>query len=148
MKKPITTFVHGVIDYVTVGTLASLPHILGANKRTTMLLTGAAASILTYSLLTDYDLGLFDVIPMKGHLALDGVSAATLLAAPLMDRGNTKMNAAILGIVASEIVVTALTKTQPTPTSRVARFLNRKTSAKTKGKAAQWLGKVAWWRAA
>jgi len=141
MQKPIPTSVHGAIDYLTVGTLATLPRVFGWNKRTTNLLTSAAGTMLSYSLMTDYELSLTKIIPMPGHLALDTFSAATLFAAPLMDKESKKANAIILGIGLFELTVTLLTRTQPTVKSKITRFMGRQVKPATLGKAAWLIGK-------
>ncbi len=141
MQKPIPTSVHGVIDYVTVGTLATLPRVFGWNKRTTNLLTGAAGTMLSYSLMTDYELSLTKILPMQAHLALDTVSAGTLFAAPLLDKESKTANAIILGIGLFELTVTLLTKTQPTVKSKITRFMGRQVKPSTLGKATWLIGK-------
>lgn len=136
MNRPISTTTHGVIDYVTVGTLATLPRVLKWNPRLTNLLSGSAASILGYSLLTDYELSLAKIVPMKTHLALDGVSALLAGTAPLIARERRKDAIfTMLGVAIFAATVTMLTRTQPTVKSRTVRFLGRKVSvpALTKG---------------
>ena len=118
MAKPIPTRVHGVLDYVSVGTLLALPRVLGWTPKVTTLLTGSAMLTLGASLLTKYELGLFKVLPMKGHLALDGMTAAMHAAAPflLLDDKDKKQGNALpilLGFVAFESLAALLTQTQP-----------------------------------
>jgi hypothetical protein len=142
MNRPISTTTHGVIDYVTVGTLATLPRVLKWNPRLTNLLSGSAASILGYSLLTDYELSLRKMIPMKTHLALDGVSALLVGAAPFIARERRKDAIfALLGIAVCEATVTALTRTRPTVKSRIARLLGRQAPIPVLAKTGWQIGK-------
>jgi hypothetical protein len=84
MKKPITTRVHGILDYSVGILLLLLPHICGfADVRPAASVTMTlGVTTLLYSLSTRYELGLFPLIPMKGHLLLDGLSAAFLILSP------------------------------------------------------------------
>lgn len=52
MNKPISTLVHGILDYVTAPTLIALPRMMGWGTRVTSLLTGAGAGVLGYSVMT------------------------------------------------------------------------------------------------
>jgi hypothetical protein len=60
-----------------------------------------------YSLLTDYELGLFKVIPMPMHLALDAANGALLAASPWLFGFAEEVSAPHLGLGLFEIVVTA-----------------------------------------
>jgi hypothetical protein len=75
----IPTRVHGVIDYLTSGTLLGAPELLRLkdvpSAALSLRLSGAKAA--AYSLLTDYELGLVRVLPMPVHLALDAASGAS-----------------------------------------------------------------------
>lgn len=112
--KLFSTRTHGVIDYLSVGTLLALPRALGWSKSVTSLLTNAAIGTLSYSLLTRYELGLFKVLPMRGHLFLDGMSGALLAGAPFLFLDeDTSVNAALVGLGLFEIVASLTTETRP-----------------------------------
>ncbi len=114
MQKPISTKEHGMLDLLTVGTLTTLPRVFRWEDRVTGLLTGAAAGMLGYSLLTRYQMGVIKLLPMKVHLALDGVSGTMLLGAPLLlQRKRPGVIATLLGLGAFEIAAALLTKTRP-----------------------------------
>jgi hypothetical protein len=80
----IPTQVHGVLDYLTGGTLLSAPGLLALGEVPTsarvLRLAGGGAAL--YSLLTDYELGVVKLVPMPLHLALDAASGAFLAASP------------------------------------------------------------------
>ena len=115
----IPTKVHGILDYLSVATLAGLPRLMGWDDRVTNLLTGAAAGTLVYSLLTRYELGLAGVLPMKAHLALDGMSGASLCAAALLlrDQEEASVVGTLYGLGVFEMAAAVMTQTEPTATS-------------------------------
>lgn len=81
----IRTKVHGVLDYIVGVALVAAPYLFGFSEY-----GGAAVTVPTvlgiglilYSLLTQYELGIFRVIPMKAHLTLDFIAAAVLAVSP------------------------------------------------------------------
>ena len=111
--KLIPTRVHGVLDYLTVGMLLSLPRLLGWSPRVTWLLSGSALFTLLYSLLTRYELGVARVLPMKGHLLLDALSGLLLSGSPtvLTDEAQA-VKGALLGLGIFELTTTALSKSE------------------------------------
>ena len=112
--KLLSTRMHGVVDYLSVGTLLALPRALGWSTSVTRLLTNAALGTLGYSLMTRYELGLVKVLPMTGHLLLDGMSGALLCGAPfLFPNEDTSVKAALVGLGAFEIVTALNTETTP-----------------------------------
>ncbi|QIN77919.1 hypothetical protein GBA65_04615 [Rubrobacter marinus] len=81
--RVIPTQVHAVLDYVTGGALVAAPRLLGMHGTTAGKVLDLAGGIATaQSLLTDYELGLVKVIPMRTHLTLDAASGALVAASP------------------------------------------------------------------
>jgi hypothetical protein len=84
--RVIPTSVHGVVDHVVGPALIAAPTVLGLERKSpeglVPRLNGIAAAV--YSNLTDYELSMKNVIPMKLHLALDAMSGATLATVPLL----------------------------------------------------------------
>ncbi|MDP9373190.1 MAG: hypothetical protein M3Q65_12205 [Chloroflexota bacterium] len=117
MQRPISTRLHGILDYVSVPTLLALPRVLGWSPTVTGLLTGSALGTLGASLMTKYELGLVKLLPVPGHLALDGMTGGLLAAAPflLLDENDKKGNVTpiLLGLGLFEIGAALLTKTKP-----------------------------------
>ena len=114
MFRPISTRTHGVLDYLSAGTLLALPRALGWDRTVTGLLTAAGLGTLGYSLLTRYELGLLRVLPMKAHLTFDGLSGAMLAAAPLLLPEESKgVAGALVGLGAFEVAASLLTETEP-----------------------------------
>ena len=80
----IPTSVHGAIDHVVGPALVLAPTLLRLKRTSPEGITaeavGGAQAI--YSNLTDYELSMKNVVPMKIHLALDAVGGATLAIVP------------------------------------------------------------------
>ncbi len=115
MNKPISTLMHGILDYVTAPTLLALPRMMGWSKTVTSLLTGAGVGVLSYSVMTRYELGLLKVLPMKAHLAIDMASGGMLALSPLMLKKRERdvaTTATLIGLGLYEIAAALLTQTQ------------------------------------
>ncbi|MCB0398772.1 MAG: hypothetical protein KDD26_03950 [Winogradskyella sp.] len=83
----VTKRIHAYLDYPVAVALMSLPFLLGLGSSNTLALylsvvTGVAAFILT--LLTDHHLGVFRIIPYKGHLLVDALVGVVFIAAPFI----------------------------------------------------------------
>ncbi len=82
--KPISTFVHGMLDYGMGILLILLPFLLGfetgSAEQRVMMYSGIF--VILYSVLTGYELGLADMIPMPVHLTLDILGGLFLAASP------------------------------------------------------------------
>ncbi len=102
--------VHGVLDYLVGVLLLVLPWIAGFshNGRATGVVIVLGLLTLAYSLLTDYPLGLFRLMPFSVHLGLDAVSGVILIVSPyLLDFSeDASWPHVFLGV--SELVVVAL----------------------------------------
>lgn len=124
--KLFSTRTHGILDFVSAATLITLPRIFGWRKATTSLLTNAAVGTLVYSLLTRYEFGLFKVLPMRGHLLLDGLSGAMLAAAPftLLDE-DSSVTAALVGLGLFEITAALTTETEPSFGEQTSEILDQ-----------------------
>ena len=121
--KLFSTKTHGVLDYVTAGTLFALPRMMDWSPAARSLLTNASLGTVAYSLLTRYELGLWKVLPMKGHLALDAMSGLLLAAAPflLLDE-DTSANAVFVALGLFEIGASLMTETEPSFSERTAQL--------------------------
>jgi hypothetical protein len=80
----IPTRIHGYIDHVVgaflIVSLWLLGFAQGGAETWVPVFLGAGA--IVYSALTDYELGLSRVVPMRAHLAMDGLSGALFLVSP------------------------------------------------------------------
>lgn len=110
MTRPISTKMHGVLDYLTAGTLIALPRAMGWSENVTRFLTGMAVGQAGYAMLTRYELGLVRLLPMRAHLALDGMAAAALCAAPFVMRDEPEeVRNTLLGLGLYELAATLMT---------------------------------------
>ncbi|MEQ8362868.1 MAG: hypothetical protein RH948_08365 [Cyclobacteriaceae bacterium] len=85
--KFITKEIHAYLDYPVAIALMTLPFMLGLGSSNPLALqlsvaVGIAALILT--LLTDHHLGVYRVIPYKGHLLVDFIVGLTFVSAPFI----------------------------------------------------------------
>src|SRR5215217_4749687 len=111
----IPTRVHGVLDYLTAGVLIAAPSLLRVrqNGMQRWLPVALGVGTIGYSLITDYELGLFKDIPMPVHLAIDAANGALLAASPWLFgfAGETASPHIALGLF--EIAVTACSQSTP-----------------------------------
>ena len=82
MRKPITPFAHGVIDYTTSATLAAAPKLMRLDRRAATLCYALAGSYTALSMLTDYPLAAKRVVPFKAHGITEAIIGAALPALP------------------------------------------------------------------
>lgn len=82
--KIFSTKVHGFLDYLVAGALLVMPSLLNLQPSSIpgMVFYILGGTLLFYSLLTNYELGLIKVLPMNLHLALDVLSGMFLAASP------------------------------------------------------------------
>ena len=114
MQK-MPTHVPGVVAHVVGATLALLPRALGWSGAPARLLEGAGAGAIGYSLMTNYELGVVKLLPMKAHLALDALSGGMLIgAAAMLDDEDDDVRAALVGIGLFEIAAALTTRTTST----------------------------------
>jgi len=82
--KIIDRKTHGYLDYLVGVILVISPWFFGfyegGSESWVVILLGAGT--LVYSLITDYELGLIGIIPMKSHLRIDLISGIFLAASP------------------------------------------------------------------
>ena len=113
--KIISTKTHGMMDYLMGILLIASPWIFGfatgGAEQWIPIILGAGA--LVYSMMTDYELGVFKTLSMKAHLNLDLMAGIFLAVSPWVfgfsDRVTTPH--LILGLL--EIGAALMTKTTP-----------------------------------
>lgn len=82
MNRPISTKVHGAIDYTWATIAGTLPKMMNGATETKRLVRTAATAAGLNSMVTNYEAGVLRVMPMKGHLAVDFVMGAALVLSP------------------------------------------------------------------
>jgi hypothetical protein len=82
--RVIPTRVHGALDYLASGVNLAFPWLLGLHDAPWASIVpridGVAGA--SYSLLTDYELSVFKVLPMPVHLTFDGAKGVFMAASP------------------------------------------------------------------
>lgn len=79
----ISTKIHGYIDYLMGALLIVSPWLFNFPEgAATIFPIVLGAGTIVYSLMTDYELGLFKVLSMKVHLGIDLMAGILLIAAP------------------------------------------------------------------
>jgi hypothetical protein len=130
MRKPISSLTHGVLDYLTVATFATLPKVLGFSPRLTTAMQTLALGKLCYVLMTDHELGVVRKIPMKAHLAMDAAGGAALAALPfVLDEDDETAIATCVALGLFDIAAAPMTQTTPTDRRLPARAARNTGSA-------------------
>jgi hypothetical protein len=136
----IPTSVHGAVDRVVGPALVLAPTLLRLGRSSPEGLTARAVGGVEafYSNLTDYELGMKNVVPMKVHLVLDAVGGATLALVPQLtgarERGK-KHWLPHLAVGAFEVGMAAFTKTEPPrPAERRAEAVKKLAQSALKAK--------------
>jgi hypothetical protein len=111
----ISTKVHGVLDYLVGILLIASPWLFdfarGGAETWVPVILGAAAVV--YSLMTDYELGLWRRIPMSSHLALDLWSGIILAASPWLFNFHEFVYMPHLALGIFEVVASLMTVRSP-----------------------------------
>ena len=86
MSHPITSRMHGMLDYPVGIVLIAAPWIFGFsdadNSAAYLVPIIIGALIIAQSLITDYELSVADVVPLRAHLMLDVLLGIVLAASP------------------------------------------------------------------
>ena len=99
--RPISRKQHAVVDYVTAATELALPRLLPAGSGARGLLRFSGANAAALGALTRHELGLVKLVPMRVHLVLDGLFAATFLGAAAVmseEKRSVRATLALLGV--------------------------------------------------
>ena len=84
MQKPITPFAHGVIDYLTVGTVVVAPRLMDFPDEAANACYALAGIYAGTSMMTDYPLSVKRAIPFKVHGVAEVAIGALLPALPFV----------------------------------------------------------------
>lgn len=111
----ISTRVHGVLDYLMGMVLIAAPWLLGFadNTAATWVPVLLGVGVIVYSLFTNYELGVFRGISMRGHLWLDAISGIFLAASPWLFGFSDYVSTphVVLGVL--EVLAALTTRTVP-----------------------------------
>lgn len=109
----IPTRIHGILDYLTGLLLIVLPWLLGFAQggAETWLPVVLGAGVILYSLVTDYELGVWRRLAMGTHLALDLAGGALLAVSPWLFGFSDVVWAPHLVLGVFEILAALMTQT-------------------------------------
>ncbi len=147
MRKPISTRTHAVLDYLTISSFLFLPRLLNFSKPVTTGMTAVGLTKLAYTLLTRHEGGVYKVLPVKAHLAMDAVGGAMLCALPFMSGHDADdlETAVCAGMGAFDIAAAPLTESELVAGNEVSNVRLPGTGAtvgQTVSNAAQWAGRA------
>ncbi len=110
----IPTRVHGMLDYLMGAVLILAPWLLDFDDTAAIWVPVViGASVILYSLLTDYELGIARVIPMATHLILDIVGGLVLAVSPWIFQFNDEVWVPHLVLGLLEVGAGLMTRTIP-----------------------------------
>ena len=111
----IPTRLHGVIDYAVASLFGAVYASRSLPSPVRGIFGAAGAYHTSYSVLTDYEAGLWRCLTMRQHLALDAVGGAVLCGAGLLMRRQPPAARTLLVAAGlSELAVVALSSAKPT----------------------------------
>jgi hypothetical protein len=113
----ISTRTHAFLDLATAGFALAFPRVLGASDRFTRIVTTLALGKLAYGLLTEHELGLVKVLPMKAHLTLDTIAGAAMCVLPFVrdEKENGAVTMCTVGLGLFDISAAPVTDTRSHP---------------------------------
>jgi len=119
----IPTRVHGALDYLMGALLIAAPWLLGfaTGGPEQWVPVGVGATVLAYSLFTDYELGAVRWIGVPWHLLLDALSGVALAASPWVLGFDEKVWIPHVAAGALEVLAALFTNTIPAYERRRAR---------------------------
>lgn len=128
MNKPISTKVHGMVDYASAAMLMTAPYFLsedGGPEQTVPMALGAMTTVA--SLCTDYEMGVFPLISMKTHITLDIMNGLFLAASPFLFgfSKRTWLPHVLTGL--GEVMTALMTETEPESVGQPTRKVGGKT---------------------
>jgi hypothetical protein len=117
--RVVPTILHGIVDYVVGAIVCGLPFYYGwtGTPRTTFVACGAF--VIVYSMLTDYEAGLFRFLRIRFHLLLDAIFGMAMLFLPsLLDlQAAERLPVYVIGVLALALAATTKIRAQGTHAS-------------------------------
>jgi hypothetical protein len=126
IMKIIPRFFHGVLDYMTGLLLLLAPNLLGfahAGGPAVWIPRIIGLMILLQAMMTDYELGVMKMIPIRMHLMNDCVVAAFLVVSPWLFGFSGRFSTATIALVIAGFLVagtTLMTETRGRPRNVMA----------------------------
>jgi hypothetical protein len=113
--KPITTEMHGMLDYLYGGAVLVGPWLFqfAQGGPETWIPVIAGCVVIAYSLFTDYEDSFANLLPMRVHLLLDGAVGLFLVFSPWVFGFSDRIWWPHVLIGATSIGIAALTRVRP-----------------------------------
>lgn len=127
MKKPITPFAHGVMDYVTVASVAAAPSLMDLPDEAANACYVLAAGYAGLAMFTDYPLAVKRALPFRMHGIADVAIGAVLPMLPFMlgFASSSRARNLFFGLTAITAMTAAMTDWDK-KSERVARRRHRR----------------------
>jgi hypothetical protein len=111
--KSISTRTHGILDYIVGLFLIAAPWLLNFNRGGGETWVPVVLGIMTiiYSLITDYEMGIARILPMRMHLLLDVMAGIFLALSPWIFNFDDFVYVPHLIIGILELLVVSMTST-------------------------------------
>jgi len=111
MRKPITPFAHGVLDYATAAAVAAAPKLMDFDDEASYACYMLAAGYAGLSMMTDYPLAVRRMVPFKAHGVAEAVIGAMLPALPFVlgFAGDKRARNFFFGLTAMTAMTAAMT---------------------------------------
>ena len=116
----IPTIAHGLADYIVGLIVLGLPIYFGWTGASQVTFLALGLLVICYSLLTDYELGLFRVLRIRFHLLLDALFGIVMLVAPALLRLPNKAHVPLYVIGVLSLFLSLTTKIRAQGTHRNA----------------------------
>jgi len=111
----ISTFAHGVADYLMGIVLIAMPWALGFARdgAETWIPVLAGVAMIGLAMMTKYELGVVGIVPMSGHLMADAGMGILLAASPWLFGFANMVWIPFVVLGLGEIAASATTETKP-----------------------------------
>ena len=110
----VPTLFHGVIDYAVGVFLIGLSFFIGWSATPGWLVAVAGAAAIFYSALTDYELGITRMMPMRAHLFLDALFGVAMFVLGSIVAGGSNLAWICYAIGIAAVILSVVTKTKAT----------------------------------
>lgn len=112
----IPTAAHGFADYIVGLVVVCLPFYFGWTGNARLIFIALGLLVIFYSVMTDYELGLFRILRIRFHLLLDALFGLAMLAAPTLLRlpNDSRIPVYVIGVLSVLLSVTTKIRAQGT----------------------------------
>jgi len=109
----VPTLLHGMVDYAVGVFLIALSFFIGWSGMAGWLVAVAGAAAIFYAALTDYELGITRIMPVRLHLGLDAAFGVAMFALGRIVAGDGGFAWVFYSIGMAAIILAVVTKIKP-----------------------------------